>query len=128
MKKILLVENDGDTRDIYATALQHNGYSVLLAKDGGEGVRIAREHEPDLIVMNLAMPKVDGLSAMVLLRDDARTAEIPILACTGFSLHDGAERAEDAGADAYLEKPVEPSRLVQEIEKFIGPAVPAGGV
>jgi len=126
MKTILLVENDSDTRDIYATALQHNGYTVLLAEDGSEGVRSALEHEPDLILMNLAMPKVDGLSAMVLLRDNARTASIPIIACTGFALHDGAERAEDAGADAYLEKPVEPSRLVQEVERFIGPAVAAG--
>jgi two-component system, cell cycle response regulator DivK len=127
MKKVLLVENDGDTREIYATALQHNGYIVLLAKDGGEGVRIAQEHGPDLIVMNLAMPRVDGLSATSLLRDDPRTATIPIVACTGFSYNDGAERAEDAGANAYLEKPVEPSRMVQEVERIIGPAVPAGG-
>lgn len=100
---------------------------MLLASDGGEGVRIAQEHGPDLILMNLAMPKLDGLSATSLLRDDPRTATIPIIACTGFALHDGGERAEGAGADAYLEKPVEPSRLVQEVERFIGPAVPAGG-
>jgi two-component system cell cycle response regulator DivK len=126
MKTVLLVENDGDTRDIYATALRHSGFDVLLAKDGGEGIRMAREQEPDLILMNLAMPKVDGLSATSLLRDDPRTADIPIVACTGFSYHDGAERAEDAGATAYLEKPVEPSRLVQEVIRMIGTPVPAG--
>jgi two-component system cell cycle response regulator DivK len=125
-KKVLLVENDGDTREIYAAALEHNGYRVLLAKDGCEGLRVAQENEPDIILMNLAMPKIDGLSATCLLRDDPRTAAIPIVACTGFAYEDGAERAESAGADAYLEKPVEPTRLVREVERIIGPAVPAG--
>jgi two-component system cell cycle response regulator DivK len=127
MKKILLVDNDGDTREIYTTALEHNGYSVLVARDGGEGVRIALEQEPDLILMNLAMPKLDGLKATSLLREDPRTASTPIIACTGFSVDDGAARAVNAGVDAYLEKPVEPSRVVQEVERFIGPSVAAGG-
>jgi CheY-like chemotaxis protein len=127
MKRILLVENDVDTREIYSTALQHYGYAVLVAEDGGEGVRIAVEQVPDLILMNLAMPRVDGLRATSILRDNPRTAAIPIIACTGFAHDDGAEAAQDAGADSYLEKPVEPSRVVQEVERFIGPAVPAGG-
>jgi two-component system, cell cycle response regulator DivK len=121
MKKVLVIEDDNDTRTIWQTVLEYRGYAVIAAGDGGEGVALAQEAAPDLIVMNLSMPKLDGLSAASLLRQDPRTAAIPIIACTGFIRDDGAERAEDAGCDAYLEKPCEPSRIVAEVERFIGP-------
>lgn len=120
MKTVLVVENDADTRDIYSTVLEHRGYTVVVAPDGPEGVRSASEHVPDLIVMNLSMPKLDGISATSLLRQDPRTTNIPIIACTGFIRDEGEDLAEDAGCDAYLEKPCEPSRLVAEVERFLG--------
>jgi two-component system, cell cycle response regulator DivK len=127
MKTILIVDNDPDTRTIYTTALRHSGYDVLEAADGATGVRAAQERSPDLIVMNLSMPEMDGISAMNMLRADARTAMTPIIACTGFVKEDGEELAEHAGCDAYLEKPCEPTRLVEEVERFVGPGVVAGG-
>lgn len=127
MKTVLVVEDDTDTRTIWSTILQHNGYRVLEAADGSEGVTSAREHRPDLIVMNLAMPRLDGLSCTTLLRRDPTTMEIPIIACTGFIREEGEDDAEDAGCDGYLEKPCEPTRLLEEVERFIGPPVPAGG-
>lgn len=121
MKSILVVENDADTRDIYSTVLTHRGYRVMVAADGPEGIVLAAEKVPDLIIMNLSMPKLDGLSATSLLRQDSRTAAIPIIACTGFIRDEGEDEAEHAGCDSYLEKPCEPSRLVEEVERFIGP-------
>lgn len=126
MKTVLVVENDADTRNIYSTVLEHHGYAVMVAPDGPEGVRSASEHMPDLIVMNLSMPKMDGLSATSLLRQDPRTTNIPIIACTGFIRDEGEDIAEDAGCDAYLEKPCEPSRLVAEVERFLGAPDHAG--
>jgi two-component system, cell cycle response regulator DivK len=125
MKKVLVVEDDADTRQIYTTMLAHSGYDVTGAANGADGVRLALEIVPDLILMNLALPVVNGLSATAMLRRDPRTADIPIIACTGFVSEDGREDAEDAGCDAYLEKPCEPTRLVEEVEKFIGKPVAA---
>jgi two-component system, cell cycle response regulator DivK len=121
MKKVLVVEDDADTRLIYVTVLQHRGYAVFGAADGPEGIRMAQEQQPDAIVMNLSMPRLDGVSATAMLKQDSRTARIPVIACTGFIRDEGGDEAEDAGADAYLEKPCTPSRIVQEIERFIGP-------
>ena len=121
MKKILVVENDEDTRSIYTTALEHHGYDVLQAEHGAEGIELAREHHPDLILMNLSMPEIDGISATSILRGEPGTADIPIIACTGFISADGQDKAVDAGVDAYLEKPCMPSRILEEVEKFIGP-------
>ena len=121
MKKILVVENDDDTRCIYSTVLEHHGYNVLQADDGAEGIALARAHLPDLILMNLSMPRIDGISATSILRGEPGTAKIPIIACTGFVSEDGEDKAVDAGVDAYLEKPCMPSRILEEVEKFIGP-------
>jgi two-component system, cell cycle response regulator DivK len=121
MKRVLIVDDDLDTRVIWQTALEHHGYSCTNAQDGPDGIRTARSEVPDLIVMNLSMPKLDGISATVLLRNDPLTAKIPIIACTGYAREDGEDEAEDAGVDAYLEKPCDPSRMVEEVERIIGP-------
>jgi two-component system, cell cycle response regulator DivK len=126
MKTVLVVDDDADTRAIYTTVLSHHGYSVMIAANGDEGVAAATGSGPDVIVMNLSMPRRDGLSAAAQLRGDPRTAAIPIIACTGFVVEDAADRAEEAGCDIYLEKPCEPSRLLQAVEHLIGPPVAAG--
>jgi two-component system, cell cycle response regulator DivK len=121
MTKILIVDDDPDTRVIWQTVLEHNGYTCVGATDGPDGIAKALSEQPDLIVMNLSMPKLDGLSATALLRQNPLTAEIPIIACTGFVREDGEEVAEDAGVDSYLEKPCHPSALVEEVRRFVGP-------
>jgi two-component system, cell cycle response regulator DivK len=118
-KRVLLVEDDPDTRLIYATMLKTNGFEVIQASDGSEGVELAREHVPDLIVMNLVMPQVDGLSATELIRANPATAATPIIVCTAFLHEQGADMAQDAGCDAYLEKPCEPTRLVDTVKRFL---------
>lgn len=116
-----MVENDEDTRSIYTAVLTHAGYEVLEAGDGATGIQVAQERTPDLVLMNLAMPRMDGLQATSILRGDPRTAAIPIIACTGFIRESGETDAERAGCDAYLEKPCEPSRILAEVHRFIGP-------
>lgn len=120
---VLLVEDDPDTRAIYGLILRTHGFHVVEAGDGREGVRLARELRPRVIIMNLVLPHVDGISAIERIRETDTT--VPIITCTGFVHEDGAEVAHEAGCDVYLEKPCEPTRLVEEVKRFLD-RVPAG--
>lgn len=119
MKTVLLVEDHRDSRDVYGTVLRHFGYRVVEAKDGGEGVRLAQEHKPDVIVMDLQLPVVDGWQATQALKADSATAHIPVI---GVSVHVQAvdqDRAQAVGCDSFLAKPCEPSRLLGEIRQVL---------
>jgi two-component system, cell cycle response regulator DivK len=118
---ILLVEDHEDNRIVYSTILEHFGYRVLLAGDGAEGVRIARESSPDLVLMDVSIPVMDGWQATAMLKADPATARIPVIALTAHALPADRERAEEVGCDGYLAKPVEPRRVVEEVRRFLGP-------
>lgn len=122
MKTVLLVEDSPDTLEIYATILEHNGYGVIATDTARAGIDAARASRPDVIVMNLSLPGLDGLSAAHILKRDRATAGIPIIACTAFIQEEGGRPAEDAGCESYLEKPCDPSRILAEVQRFIGPA------
>jgi CheY-like chemotaxis protein len=122
-KTVLLVEDSEETREVYTTFLRHHGYRVLEAGTGLDGIALARSEQPDVIVMNLAMPAVDGLSATQALKADPATRPIPIIVCSAFIREEGADPAEDAGCEAYLEKPCEPSRILEEVRRFAGDTV-----
>jgi two-component system, cell cycle response regulator DivK len=121
-KTVLLVEDNEDNLVVYRTILEHVGYLVLEARDGEEGVARAREHHPDLILMDISIPKIDGWEATQRLKGDAATKGIPIIALTAHALEEDRQKATHAGCDGYLAKPVEPRRVVQEVERFVGPA------
>jgi two-component system, cell cycle response regulator DivK len=113
-------------------ALETAGYRVLQAHDGAEGVRSALERVPDLILMDLSLPILDGWGAMARLKDDSRTASIPVLAVTAHVIVDGDyRRSREAGFAAYLTKPVEPRQVVEEVQRRLGmeeaAVVAAGG-
>lgn len=127
MPTILLVDDSSETREIYATMLAHANMDVLEAVDGEDGVRMAFEHLPDAIIMNVAMPVVDGLTAADTLTADPRTRNTPIIVCTGYVREDGAEEARRVGCTAYLEKPCTPQRLLQEVEHVLREARPPAG-
>ena len=122
LKTVLLVEDNEDNLVVYRTILEHVGFRVIEARDGEEGVSRAREHLPDLILMDISIPKMDGWEATQRLKADGNTKQIPIIALTAHALEEDRQKALQAGCDGYLAKPVEPRRVVQEVERFVGPA------
>ncbi|HEX7090677.1 MAG TPA: response regulator [Longimicrobiales bacterium] len=121
-KTVLLVEDNEDNLVVYRTILDHVGYNVLEARDGEEGVSRAREEHPDLILMDISIPKIDGWEATRRLKADEATRDIPVIALTAHALEEDRERALEAGCDGYLAKPIEPRRVVEEVRRFVGPA------
>lgn len=116
---ILLVEDNLDNRAIYRTILEHFGYEVVEAADGEEAIRIARERHPDLVLMDISIPVVDGWEATRLLKADRATHDIPVIALTAHALPADRARSEEAGCDGYLAKPVAPRRVVEEVERVL---------
>jgi two-component system, cell cycle response regulator DivK len=124
-KTILIVEDNYDNRAIYTAILERAGYRIVEGRNGAEGVTLAVENEPDLIIMDLSMPVLDGWGAMAALRENERTAKIPVIALSAHVVLDGDyRRSRDAGFIAYLTKPIEPKEVLREIESRIGPADP----
>lgn len=117
---LLLVEDNEDNRIIYSTVLRHLGYNVLEAQDGVQAVELARSAQPDLILMDISIPRMDGWEATRVLRGDPRTRAIPIIALTAHALADDRARATQVGFSSYLAKPVEPRVVVAEIRRWIG--------
>jgi len=125
---LLLVEDNEDNRIIYSTVLRHVGYEVVEALDGLQAISLARSVHPDLILMDISIPGVDGWEATRVLRADPQTREIPIVALTAHALADDRERAQAVGFTSYLAKPVEPRAVVAEVQRWIGTgAKPAAG-
>jgi CheY-like chemotaxis protein len=114
--KVLIADDNRDTREMHALYLSMLGYSVAVAADGREAVQSARSHRPDLIVMDLDMPEVDGWTAIRELKSDALTAAIPVIVLTG---HDFKTELKDVaiavGAVSYLMKPCFPEQLAREV-------------
>src|SRR5262249_60337117 len=106
---ILLVEDNEDNRIIYATALRYAGYEVYEAITGTEGVQQARSQRPDLVLMDISVPELDGWEATAILKADPRTKDIPVIAVTAHALPGDEERSLEAGGDGYLPKPVPPA-------------------
>jgi two-component system cell cycle response regulator DivK len=119
-QKLLLVEDNEDNRIIYSTVLRHLGYRVVEALDGFQAIALARSELPDLILMDISIPGVDGWEATRILRADPATKDIPIIALTAHALADDRERATAVGFTSYLAKPVEPRAVVAEVRRWIG--------
>ncbi len=115
-RTILVVDDDADARRIARTWLEGAGRRVFEAADGHECLRLAHEQSPDLILLDLVLPDMDGWEAARELRADPATASIPILGLTGLSFPVLRKRAVEAGCDLVLTKPVSPTRLLQEID------------
>lgn len=116
---ILLVEDNPDNRIIYRTILEHSGFEVVEAEDGEQGIRIARERLPALILMDISIPIIDGHQATRILKADPATSRIPIVALTAHALREDRLLAAEAGCDAYLSKPVEPKHVVNEVRRLL---------
>jgi two-component system cell cycle response regulator DivK len=121
-KRILLIEDNEFNRKIVRDLLARQPYDLLEAHDGEAGVAAARRDRPDVIVMDVQLPKLSGLDATRALRADPDTAKIPIIVVTSFALSGDDKKAMDAGASAYLAKPYSPRQLLDTIRKMAGDA------
>jgi two-component system, cell cycle response regulator DivK len=117
---ILVVDDYADNREMYSAYLTYQGLDVVEAANGAEALERAFERPPDLVVMDLSLPGVDGWQATRTLKADARTKNIPVIAVTGHALAGAPEQAADAGCDGFLTKPCLPEDLLREIERMLG--------
>ena len=116
---VLVVEDYQDAREMYAAYLQFSGFAVAEAGNGVEAIEKTHELMPDIVLMDLALPRMDGWEATRRLKNDDRTRHIPIVALTGHALAGHAEGARDAGCDAFVTKPCLPDALVAEIRRLL---------
>lgn len=119
MPKILLVEDQEMNRDMLSRRLKKRGYDVAIAVDGAEGVEKAKSERPDLILMDISLPVMNGYEATRTIKADGATSTIPIIALTAHAMSTDREKALEAGCDAYETKPVELPRLLETIEKLL---------
>lgn len=125
MTRILLVEDNEMNRDMLSRRLVRNGFEVLLAVDGEQAVSVATADIPDLILMDMSLPVIDGWEATRRIKATATTAHIPIIALTAHAMAGDREKAIAAGCDDYDTKPIELARLIGKIEALLGGAAQA---
>jgi len=119
MPKILLVEDNEMNRDMLSRRLAKRGYTLAIAVDGGAGVALAKAEKPDLILMDMSLPVIDGWDATKQVKADPETAKIPIIALTAHAMESDRLKALEAGCDDFDTKPVELARLIGKIEELL---------
>jgi two-component system cell cycle response regulator DivK len=119
MPKILLVEDNEMNRDMLSRRLQRKGYEVVLALDGQSGVEMTQTQAPDLVLMDMSLPVLDGWEATRRLKADTATRHIPVIALTAHAMSSDREKAIEAGCDDYDTKPVELTRLLAKIDALL---------
>jgi two-component system, cell cycle response regulator DivK len=119
MPKILLVEDNEMNRDMLSRRLMRSGYEVALAVDGAQGVAMAASETPDLVLMDMSLPVLDGWEATRRLKADPATRGLPVIALTAHAMSGDEEKAREAGCDDFDTKPVEYTRLVAKIEGLL---------
>lgn len=119
MALVLIVEDESDSRDILRTVLAYGGHCVIEASNAVDGLALVRDRQPEVIVMDVVMPGVDGLEATRRLKADPATKDIPVLILTALARTGDHEEAERAGADAYLSKPCLPMTVLAEVDRLV---------
>jgi two-component system cell cycle response regulator DivK len=126
MTKILIVEDNEDNRDMLSRRLIRKGYEVEVAVNGLEGLELARAGRPDLILMDLSMPVMDGWEATRRLKACANLKQVPIIALTGHAMTDDRDKAIANGADDYVSKPLDFGILLERVRRWLKPGTSAG--
>jgi len=119
IKKILAVEDNEKNLLLIRDVLRYYGYEVIEAKDGAEGIKMAKSHKPDLILMDMQMPVMDGFAAIKMLKNDPNTKHIKIIAVTSYAMKGDRERIIKAGADDYMAKPLDTRELPRIIQRLL---------
>ncbi len=119
MKRILVVEDNGTNMYLIRFILKKSGYEVIEAMEGAVGVDLAIKEKPDLVIMDLQLPDIDGLEATKRIRASEANSDIPIIALTSFAMAGDREKALAAGCTGYIEKPIDPDTFIAEIAKYL---------
>jgi CheY-like chemotaxis protein len=122
MTKVLLVEDNEMNRDMLSRRLIRRGFQVVFAMDGQQGVDLARSERPDIILMDMSLPVIDGWEATRRVKADDATRSVPVIGLTAHAMSGDREKAIEAGCDDYDTKPVELDRLIGKIERLVGAA------
>ncbi len=121
-KTILIVEDNELNMKLFHDLLDAHGYNVLQTRNGMDALSIAREHHPDLIIMDIQLPEVSGLEVTKWIKDDDDLHDIPVVAVTAFAMKGDEERIREGGCEAYISKPISVSTFLDTIRQFIGEA------
>jgi two-component system cell cycle response regulator DivK len=121
-KTVLIVEDNELNMKLFNDLLDAHGYETLQARSGTEALKIAREHAPSLILMDIQLPEVSGLEVMKWLKDDDRLRTIPVIAVTAFAMKGDEERIRQGGCEAYISKPITIGPFIDAVRRFIGDA------
>jgi CheY-like chemotaxis protein len=119
MKKILVVEDNEINMYLSCRILKSSGYEVIEARTGEEGVELAIKEKPDLIIMDIQLPGIDGLEATKRIRESEADSKVPIIALTSYAMAGDRKKALKAGCTGYIEKPINPETFMDEIKKFL---------
>ena len=122
MAKVLLIEDNEMNRDMLSRRLIRRGFQVVFAMDGQQGVDLARSERPDIILMDMSLPVIDGWEATRRVKADDATRSVPVIGLTAHAMAGDREKAIEAGCDDYDTKPVELDRLIGKIERLLGTA------
>jgi two-component system cell cycle response regulator DivK len=118
-KKVLIVEDNDLNMKLFNDLLEAHGYFTLQTKDGVEALRMARQHRPDLILMDIQLPEVSGLEVTKWLKEDDDLRGIPVIAVTAFAMKGDEEKIRDGGCEAYIAKPISVASFMRTVERFL---------
>jgi two-component system cell cycle response regulator DivK len=118
-KKVLIVEDNDLNMKLFNDLLEAHGYFTLQTKDGVEALRMARQHRPDLILMDIQLPEVSGLEVTKWLKEDDDLRMIPVIAVTAFAMKGDEEKIRDGGCEAYIAKPISVASFMRTVERFL---------
>ena len=119
-KTVMIVEDNELNMKLFNDLLEAHGYATVQTKNGVEAVKLAREHRPDLILMDIQLPEVSGLQVTQWLKDDPDLAHIPVVAITAFAMKGDEEKIRQGGCEAYLSKPISVVKFLETVRNFIG--------
>lgn len=119
-KTVLIVEDNELNMKLFNDLLEAHGYATVLTKSGVEAVALAREHKPNLILMDIQLPEVSGLQVTQWLKDDPALAHIPVVAITAFAMKGDEEKIRQGGCEAYLSKPISVVKFLETVRNYLG--------
>jgi two-component system cell cycle response regulator DivK len=118
-KRVLIVEDNELNMKLFHDLLEAHGYDTLQTKDGMEALKLAREHHPDLILMDIQLPEVSGLEVTKWIKEDEDLRKIPIIAVTAFAMKGDEEKIREGGCEAYIAKPISVANFLQTVARFL---------